>query len=111
MWKALIKSVLSILMIIGLSLPVGAECVVAKNSEGLYTHICDDYKSASYPVPSEVGNALIGPRETVSKPIPYADDSYMMDFANDTIGQNMDFGAEDDPGIGADFGSDSSHDF
>lgn len=94
----------SIIMAVFVMLPplsAGADCVITKDAGGKYTHICDDYKADSFEVPSKVGKAFMGPQQTVSAPYQYdRDAAYMSDFGDDTLWENLDYGAEDDPGTG-----------
>ena len=111
MWKALIKSALLLSIVIGFPLTLLAECVIAKNSAGQYTHICDAYKADSYELPKQVGDVLLGPQQSLSSPLRYDDDIYMENFTDDTVRENMDFGAVDNPGIAPSLGTASGDDF
>ena len=97
MSKALIKNILLIFVISGLPISAVAECVVTKDSEGQSIHICDNDKADSHEVSRGVADSHMELRERASEPYEEGDDAYMMDFADDTVRENMDSGADDNP--------------
>ena len=99
----------TLLIVVGLIcfLPAGAaaKCMVNKDGSGQYTHFCDDYRQNSFQVPASVGESLLDTdSESDTRQYQFgADDSYMSDFGNDSVSEDMDFGADDDPGLGSEY--------
>lgn len=81
-----------------------ADCIVAKDAAGKYTHMCDSYHHDSFQVPSAIGADMLDTQESDTRSFDFGrDDSYMYDFGNDTVPASIDFGADDNPGSSFDY--------
>jgi len=81
----------------------GAECFIHNDSSGNSTHLCDDYSKDPINIGKTIDSVVQQAESTAPYQIDYGRDSYMSDFGDDTITENEDFGATDNPSIGSDF--------